>query len=343
MKCAPIIIPTLNRVEHLARLLDSLKVNPLSSCTDVYVGFDFPPSPSYEEGYKRMSEYLEGDFSCFRSFNVIKRRENLGYLKNVDDLINKVLKHYDRFIYMDDDLEVSSNFLEYMNYCLDVYEYHDDVIAVCGYSYPIKWNVSPQATIFKEAFICPMWGTGFWRYKYNTIQQYIKHNGGLARDARKIVRSGGFKRMTNVCRSEFVDLCFSPDFNITLASKVTDISLRMYMATYNMNAIMPVLSKVRNWGFDGTGEYCTNIYTDEEKYHSKMYSYDRQPINQEKDFVVVLDTLKDITTNKTLMNNFDQISLSRRLIVCLKLVLFVLVGMKNYHRLTMAIRKMKHL
>ena len=165
MNCAPIIIPTLNRVEHLSRLLDSLKRNSLSKYTDVFIGLDFPPASTYELGYKKVCEYLQGDFSCFNSFNIIKRSENLGYLRNVEDLINEVLQLYDRFIYMDDDLELSPNFLEYMNKCLIEYEGHDEIIAVCGYSYPLKWNVEQNSTVFEQSFICPMWGTGFWAKK----------------------------------------------------------------------------------------------------------------------------------------------------------------------------------
>ena len=174
MKCAPIVITTLNRVDHLARLLDSLKGNHLSCDTDVYVGLDYPPSDIYKDGYKQVCSYLEGDFTSFKSFTVVKRIDNFGYLNNVDDLVSQILKVHDRFIYMDDDLELSPNFLEYMNSCLDQYEEREDVVAVCGYSYPLAWRTGHEATVFEESFICPMWGTGFWRNKYVQIAQYIK-------------------------------------------------------------------------------------------------------------------------------------------------------------------------
>ena len=340
MKCSPIIIPTLSRVEHLSRLLDSLKGNPLSCYTDIYIGLDFPPSVAYEEKYEKMNAYLRGDFSCFKTFNVLKRSKNLGYFRNVDDLIDVVLEKYDRFIYMDDDLEVSPNFLEYVNHCLEVYEADKDVIAVCGYSYPIEWNVEQGSTLFKESFICPMWGTGFWRDKYQAFKKYIADYRGLSLDAMNVIRSGGGKRMTNVCFQEFVDLCLTPDFEQTLASRVTDISLRMYMSSFNKYAIMPTISKTRNWGFDGTGEFCkkTKIMDVND---AKHYPYHLQHIDENSTFVPIADSWGYEKKNRRLMNKFDSLALTLKIKSICKLLLFLLVGADRYKKMIVVFRQLK--
>lgn len=340
MKCSPVIIPTLSRVEHLSRLLDSLKSNPLSCYTDVYIGLDFPPSVAYEEGYEKMSAYLQRDFSCFKTFNIVKRSKNWGYLKNVDDLIDRVLEKYDRFIYMDDDLEVSPNFLEYVNHCLELYEADNDVIAVCGYSYPIEWNVGQGATLFKESFVCPMWGTGFWRDKYWAIKRYIANDRGFSLDAMNVIRTGGWKRMTNVCLQEYVDLCLSPDFEQTLASRITDISLRMYMSLFNKYAIMPTKSKTRNWGFDGTGEFCKEAKIIDLN-DAKHYPYHLQHIDENYTFVPIADSLRHEKNNKKLMNKFDSLAFPLKIKSVCKLLFFVLVGADYYKKMTLVFRQLK--
>lgn len=340
MKYAPIIIPTLNRVEHLARLLESLKRNEQSCYTDVYIGLDYPPSDSYKDGYKKMCSYLSGNFACFRNFTVIKRSENYGYLRNVDDLVDYVLSKYDRFIYMDDDLELSSNFLEYMNTCLERYEKRDDIIAICGYSYPLKWNASPEATICEESFICPMWGTGFWKDKYNKISQYISKERGLTMNARSIIKNRGFRRMTDVCKSEFVDLCLSPDFNITLASRVTDIALRMYMAANDKYAIMPLISKVRNWGFDGTGQFCLAI-AEKSRFSAKNYQYHLQTIDSQKGFLIKNDSMLYNLQNRDLMNDFDPVTIRQKLYMYIKLSCYYILRDNFYNMITTFAREMK--
>lgn len=341
MNCAPVIIPTLNRVDHLRRLINSLRISPLSKYTDIFIGLDYPPDRKYEDGYNAICDYLSEDFKEFKSFNVIKRSINWGYLSNIDDLINYVLSKHDRFIYMDDDLELSPNFLEYINKGLELYQNNEEIIAICGYSYPLHWYVDNKATVFSESFICPMWGTGFWRDKYNRMRKYIAENYGFANDAYSIVRGRGIRNMSDVCCREFVDLCLSPDYKNTLAAKVTDISIRMYMASLCKCAIMPVVSKVRNWGFDGTGAFCAKIKVNGVVFSAKTYSYNCQPIDDNIKFTFIPDTCNDIKANKALMNKFDSISHVSRFKTDLKLLLFLILGLSNYHRVTLALRRLK--
>lgn len=340
-KYAPVIIATLNRSEHFIRLVESLKRNTWAHYTDVYIGLDYPPSEKYVEGYNKIRQYLSGDFSEFASFEVIRRTVNYGSLKNFADLRTYVLERYDRFIRTDDDAEFSPNFLEYMNKCLDMYEFDEDVVAVCGYTYPLQWNVGDNATIFKESFICPMWGTGFWRDKYTKAVQYISNDGGLSRDAYQIVNSGKWRCMTDVCKREFADLCLSPDFNMTLASTVSDISFRMYLSVLNKSVIMPVISKVRNWGFDGTGEFCSRTHGTDKNINAKNYNYSQQQIDEQQGFVLIPDSLNAIEENKRLMNRFDPIPFTQKLKMYVKLIIYMIFGKTIFTKITLFLRKIR--
>ena len=80
MEYAPVIIPTLNRFNHLKRCLESLEQCSGAGYTAVYVGLDYPPSECYEEGWREVTSYLEykKDNNRFRSFNVFQRSINFG-------------------------------------------------------------------------------------------------------------------------------------------------------------------------------------------------------------------------------------------------------------------------
>lgn len=337
---APIIITTLNRYVHFKRLVESLRKNSWAYKTDVFIGLDYPKSEKHVEGYKIISEYLNQTFNEFRSVTVIRRTSNYGSYRNGKDLRELVLSKYDRFIRTDDDAEFSPNFLEYMNKCLDEYEDNQNVIAVTGYSYPLKWKTIDNATIFKENFICPMWGTGFWTKKYKKIEESIVKDKVLQRDAKAIIINGGLKKMTDVCRQEYLDLCLSPDFDVTLAAKVTDISVRMYMAIYEKSIIVPTISKVRNWGFDGTGEFCAHV-DNNDLVKAKNYPYHVQIIDEDDAFVLIKDSLCDNEGNKALMNDFDPITFKQKIKVFVKAVLFVVLGKNIYTKLTLLIRKLR--
>lgn len=332
MKYAPIIIPTLCRDTHFIRLIESLKRNSWAKYTDVFIGLDYPPSEKYREGYNNICQYLKGNFSDFKSFNVIRRTENYGSSRNLKELRDLVLLNYDRFIRTDDDAEFSPNFLEYMNKCLDEYEDDEDIIAVTGYSYPIKWNVSANANVLKENFSCPMWGTGFWRKKYNEIKRYILSDE-LIEKQNFIIRCR-IQNMMQRAQWEYMNMCMSLDYKRSLASKLSDISVRMYMSVENKYVIVPVISKVRNWGFDGTGEYCQKIQNGcNEKVTSHNYPYSEQMIDANQNFNIVKDVNNDTSKNRKLMNNFDTLPLMYILKTRLKILLYKILGRYMYNRL----------
>jgi len=115
MVYAPVCIPTLNRYEHLKELIESLQQNSWAQYTDLYIGLDFPPSEKYEEGYKKIVQYLCGGINGFQKVHVIKRNINIGAGKNASLLVEEALETFDRFICIEDDNIVSRDFLEYMD------------------------------------------------------------------------------------------------------------------------------------------------------------------------------------------------------------------------------------
>lgn len=343
MVYAPIIIPTLNRYIHFIRLIESLKKNTWAKYTDVFIGLDYPPSEKYRNGYNNICQYLEGNFSAFRSFNVIRRKENYGSTKNLVELRELVLRTYDRFIRTDDDAEFSPNFIEYMDKCLMKYEDAPDIIAVTGYSYPIEWHTSEGATVLKENFTCPMWGTGFWRDKYKKIHKYISQEKGLGIGADYIIKSGGMNKMLNVAKYEFVNLCLSPEFENTLAAKMSDIAVRMYTATHDKYIIVPTTSKVRNWGFDGSGECCQEVtIAHEGNATAKNYVYHQQPIDTSDSFELIEDTLNANDKNKDIMDTFDVLPWRRHFKAYIKLLLFRMLGRECMFKFLCLFRRKKY-
>ncbi len=328
-KSAPIIIPTLNRYEHLYRLLVSLEKCSMSDTLDVYIGLDYPPSVIYEDSYNRIKCVLQKFSSSFASFNVIERTENLGYWGNLNDLIDNVLEKYDRFIYADDDLEFSPNFLEYINKSLDKYADDENVIAIAGYSYPLKWNVSKSATLFKENYSCPMWGTAFWKHKFLQVREYM-FSGNLINNAHTLFEERLLTSMLDVSRYEFMNLCFSPNAD-SLVYKVSDVSLRIYTILEDKMIVSPVLSKVRNWGFDGSGEYCRQIViNDKLAPTAQTYSYSNQIIDTSNHFIIIEDTLMSIDENRHILDCFDKLSKVKKIKMYIKVLLYILLGKKLY-------------
>lgn len=332
---APIIIPTLYRDKYFIQCIESLKKNKYSENTDVYIALDFPLFEKHKEGYSRIINYLEGDFSCFRKFVVIKREKNYGAVKNTNTLIDDILKKYDRFIFSEDDNEFSLNFLEYMNKCLEKFETNPKILAVCGYSYPIKWEVSEKTNIIKQNNIFNTWGTGYWRDKYLKVSKELVENY-LINEFNSSVLDGRINKMSNARFHSYVS-CFFSIQRSPLFIRTTDVSLSIYMQLKAMFVIMPTVSKVRNHGFDGSGLYCQNI---KEINNSKSDSYDyrNQRIDTSLSFNPNLDTsASNERVNWERLNKFIFIDYTALAKSKLKVKLYKLFGRKNY----LMVRKMK--
>lgn len=329
MVYAPILIPTLCRHEHFVKCIESLKRNTWACHTDVYIGLDYPSKDSHWDGYNKICEYLQGNFSEFASFNIIKRTENYGCARNMKDMTDAILDKYDRYIRTDDDIEFSPVFLEYMDKCLEYYQNDDHIIAISGYSYPIDWKVSEGSNVFVENFVVPMWGTGFWIDKRKNVKNQIMEKKVLHEKFSQLSKYR--KKMTDACYLDYVNdfLSISPHWIFSLS----DISMRIYCAVNDCYVVSPVVSKSRNLGFDGSGMYCQNIDPAKHGNDANSYNYAQQYIDQSDSFDIHTDTDIDIEENKNRMNTFDKRSTVALQKASVKLFIYKIIGKKLYDKL----------
>lgn len=298
---SPILIPTLCRSEHFIRCIESLKKNSWAKYTQVYIALDYPAKDTHWKGYNKILEYLNGDFSEFAGMHILKRTHNYGAHDNVVEARNDILKKYDRFIYTDDDCEFSINFLEYMNLCLDKYENDKDVLGIAGYSYPVKWDIGEQYNAFKNSLIFPMWGTGFWRDKFEEMLTDLKKDY-----IGEYVRSNMISRkyMTD---ARYLDcLCFATNYNAILNKSATDVACGCYIQLTKKFVITPTVSLVRNYGFDGSGEWCQNTALKKNEECTALdYAYQDQIISEKSDYMLNVCENYNFESNKKILDAFD--------------------------------------
>ena len=179
MVYAPVTIPTICRSEHFIRCVESLKRNSWAKYTGLFIGVDYPTKEQHWPGYRRILDYLQKPIPEFKAVHTYIREKNLGSGMNAYQLRLACKERFDRFIYMDDDLEVSQNFLQYMDETLEAYLDDPKVIAVTGYAYPLNWIAAPGCTVVKQNFNASAWGRGFWFKKMPEIYKYLHKSGIL--------------------------------------------------------------------------------------------------------------------------------------------------------------------
>ena len=329
---AAVIIPTLNRIDHLRTLINSLKQCKYSKNTDVYIGLDYPPSELYRNGYEKVKDYLlHIDQNFFKSLNVYLRKENYGYFKNLNDLRKNVMCLHNTFIQMDDDIEVSENFLEYINSALDYYENDDNVIAVSGYSYPIKWNKSKGSNSLKTNYVAAEWGIGFWKDKFLKLEKILSEDY-LYKNFISAYKSGKVDLMIDAGIKDYSTSILNPYSKDSLLRLISDVSMRIYLPIAEKYIIMPTLSHTMNHGFDGSGLYCgKKSYIIDNRY-ADTYDYDSQPIDNSGDYRFIPSEDNNIVTNRNLLNVFDRRDQKEMHHIRKRLKVYVLCGPKVYSK-----------
>lgn len=266
--CAPVLIPTLNRLQHLRCCIESLKKNKLAEKTDLIISLDYPPSPKYEEGYYEVRDYLDAGIDGFKSVTVFKQDHNLGAFGNYGNgafLLSYARKQYDRYIYAEDDVEFAPNFLEYINKGLDIFENEDDIIAICGDRYVKEPEGISDNIILATNFSA--YGYGTWFKKWDKISENINRN-----NFEKLARNRIFvKELYRLDKAFFYAL----QSIITRSQKlyqtidgevpVIDTSLCIYMFATKKYVVAPVTSVSITNGCDGSGENCIAIQDNEKK------------------------------------------------------------------------------
>lgn len=328
---APILIPTLCRYEHFVRCIESLKKNDWARYTDIFIALDYPSKPSHEEGYIKICSYLNGAFNEFASFNIIKRTENYGAARNSRELVSLVLEKYDRFIRTDDDCEFSPNFIEYMDKCLKYYESDSNVVAVNGYSYPVNWKHENGCNVIKSNFVCSTWGVGFWKDRYIAISDSLRE-GYLVNRFDSVVKDGTIHRLSYARLMCAAQAGLSKEKGLSVMS--SDVAWGTYLMLENKYVIMPILSKVRNYGFDGTGEYCQDISKLKlKKITAHNYNYAAQPIDKSSSFNLISGNDIYCKQNKKLYDKFDTREKLSVLKVKFKILLYRILGRNRYFKL----------
>ena len=280
---APVTIPTLCRYEHFKRCIESLSRCTLADKTEVYVALDYPAKESHWDGYNKIKDYLlshKEDNLGFKKLIVILRDKNygLGVNGNTKTLWKEILTLYDRVIFSEDDNEFSVNFLVYMNEGLKKFKNNPDVFAICGFFHGEDLGTYQQ-NYYLDYEVCA-WGMAYWKDKYEKYMDFCSKN-----PPRDILLSKKMLTVFKVCKQWILPLLIMNRKRVRWG----DYYMGMYCCFNKMVNIHPVISKVRNWGFDGSGATCNqtdNRYADIKMDQAENFIFDDyHEVKNQEDYI----------------------------------------------------------
>ena len=255
---APVLIPTLNRYEHFKRCVVSLAKCTHADKTELYIALDYPANESHWNGYKKIKSFLP-KIRGFKKHIIIKRDANFGPRKNISEARDQIFGRYDRIIFSEDDNKFSPNFLDYINKGLEKFEDDKNVLAVCGYNFPIEIPRKLQGNYFYYRSLSA-WGYGTWKNKW---KRFCYSPRILSEYTKK------WQNALNIYKRNPGSLLTILSFIENKKHIYGDMAIGFYMSKNSKyHSVFPVISKVRNHGHDGSGGHC-GILTDNNYFESQ--------------------------------------------------------------------------
>lgn len=162
-KCAPIILFVYKRINILKKVIESLKKNKLSKFSEIYVFSDGYKNLDDKKKVLKVREFLK-KIKGFKKVTIVYRKYNLGLAENIIDGTSTILKIKKKGIILEDDIIVSSNFLDFMNLSLEKFKYKKKVWHINGWNYQIK-ELAHNDIFYWRGMHCWGWATWYDRWK----------------------------------------------------------------------------------------------------------------------------------------------------------------------------------
>lgn len=173
----PIVLFAYNRPEHLKLTLTSLAKNFEAKKTRICICIDGPKTREDYGLNRKVIEVCESFGPFFEDVHLKISEENLGLAKSIVGGIGYAFSFFDSdsLIILEDDLEVSEVFLEYMNTALNRYKDNAQIYHINAFS--SRTRISEQVFL-TDIMLC--WGWATWRDRwanfsndYSTIDKFM--------------------------------------------------------------------------------------------------------------------------------------------------------------------------
>jgi hypothetical protein len=247
MKYTPIVLFAYNRPDHTQKTLHSLALNKYANKSDLIVYSDGPKNEMQSANVKAVRKIIS-DASGFKSIHIIERAENYGLARSVIEGVTEILKFSPDVIVLEDDLETSPHFLDYMNVALKRFKDEHKAFSIGGYQFPHSTMKIPRAYPFDtySSYRCCSWGWATWADRWNLVDWDVKSYP-------EFVASYYMQDQFNKGGSDLSHL-----LKLQLDGRIDSWAIRFCFAQFLADAycINPVKTLVRNIGLDNSGVHC---------------------------------------------------------------------------------------
>ena len=236
----PLVIFAFRRPDHLRRLLDSVSAcRRLDECA-ITIYCDGPRGPGDADAVEA-ARTVAREWAAAHGAGAVERTENKGLARSIVDEVTALCAEHGRVIVLEDDLEVSPDFIRFMLAALDHYEEACDVLQVSGYMFPVE-HPEEQDALFLP--LATTWGWATWERAWKRFEWEPP---------------GAYSRLESVRRRFNLDDSY--DYAALLEARLDGsneswgVLWQWVIFMSGLVAVHPRCTLVRNHGIDGTGTH----------------------------------------------------------------------------------------
>lgn len=181
MNLAPIILFAYNRPIHLKKTLTWLGNNELADQSTLFVFCDGIKPEASEEQRQRIAAvrtvaHEVAESSLFKEVHIIERDQNMGLGASIIAGVTDIINIYGNCIVLEDDLQTSPLFLDYMNKCLAHYEKRKSVFSISGLSRPHPERFYPKDYPYDVyvSLVHHPTGWGTWKDRWEQVDWEVR-------------------------------------------------------------------------------------------------------------------------------------------------------------------------
>jgi hypothetical protein len=242
MNLAPIALFVYNRLVHTRRTVEALLKNELAAESDLFIFSDAPKKPEAAESVREVREYIR-TIAGFQSITIVERDKNWGLANSIIDGVTTVVNQYGRIIVLEDDLVVSSKFLEFMNNALDRYRSYGQVMQVSGYMFPVSEPIREDAVFLP---LTTSWGWATWDRAWQRFDPSPTTWSRIRNDA------GSLRAFDLDGADPYSDM-----MGAQLRGEIDSWAIRWYASVFSQKGLVlfPRETLVYNAGLEGSGTH----------------------------------------------------------------------------------------
>jgi hypothetical protein len=244
MDLAPIILFVFNRPWHTKKTIEALQKNFLAGESNLFVFSDGPKTVADEPKVQEVRDYIR-TFDGFKSISINERDRNFGLADSIINGVTGIVNQYGKIIVLEDDLISSSNFLKFMNQALTTYKGKKEIFSITGYNFLSKIPNGYREQVFLS-YRPSSWGWGTWADRWNAADWEVKDFDTFMKNKNEQVRfNRGGDDLTGMLVKQ-------------MKGKIDSWGIRWCYTHFKHKAycLVPVISKIKNIGFDNSGTHC---------------------------------------------------------------------------------------